>query len=82
MSGAPLLIVDGRKNKQPLSYDIYAFIYMYFITIYHTEFLSISNDARHKKTDLKVFVDVIPKEGLAGWGPRQSFFGYDTDYRI
>ena len=33
------------------------------------------NEARHKKTDFKVFVVVIPKEGLAGWG-RQSFFGY------
>ncbi len=50
-------------------------------------------DAHHEKTDLKVFVIVIPKEGLARWappilsypkkdwpaGPRQSFFGYDTD---
>ena len=32
-----------------------------------------------RNTDLKVFVVVILKEGL---GPHQSFFGYDTDYRI
>ena len=37
------------------------------------------NDARHKKTAFKVFVVVIPKEGL---GPRQSFIGYDNDYTI
>ena len=36
-----------------------------------------SFDAHHEKTDLKVFVVVIPKEGLAGWGP---FFGYNTYY--
>ncbi len=29
-----------------------------------------------KKPDLKVFVVVIPKEGLGG------FFGYDTNYKI
>ncbi len=33
-------------------------------------------DTRHEKTDLKVFVVVIPKEG---W-PRPSFFWYDTDF--
>ncbi len=27
------------------------------------------NDTRHEKTDLKVLVVVIPKEGLVGWGP-------------
>ena len=37
---------------------------------------SCTLDARHEKTDLKVFVVVRPKEGLAG------FFGYDTDYRL
>ncbi len=37
--------------------------------------------ARHRKTDLKIFVVVIPREGLVG-GPRQSFFWYDTDYKI
>ncbi len=26
-------------------------------------------DEHHEKTDLKVFVVVIPKDGLAGWGP-------------
>ena len=42
----------------------------------------------HGKTDLKVFVLVIPKEGLAGGAPpiillaRQSFFWYDTTYKI
>ncbi len=29
----------------------------------------ITHDARHEKTDLKIFVLIIPKEGLAGWGP-------------
>ena len=27
------------------------------------------NDVRHEKTDLKVLVIVIPKEGLVGWSP-------------
>ena len=31
------------------------------------------HDALHEKTDLKVFLSVIPKEGLTG---------YDTDYKI
>ncbi len=30
---------------------------------------------RHEKTDLKVFVVVIPKEGLAGWGPTNPSLG-------
>ncbi len=29
----------------------------------------------HEKTDLKVFVVVIPKEGLAGWGPANPSLG-------
>ncbi len=46
----------------------------------------------HGKTCLNIFVVVVPKEGLAGGGsanpsigmtpPRQSFFWYDTNYRI
>ena len=32
-------------------------------------------DARHGKTDLEVFVVVIPKEGLAGWGPANPSLG-------
>ncbi len=32
-------------------------------------------DARHEKTDLKVFVVVIPKEGLAGCGPTNTSVG-------
>ncbi len=32
-------------------------------------------DVCHKKTDLKVFVVVIPKEGLAGWGPANPSLG-------
>ena len=32
-------------------------------------------DERHKKTDLKVFIVVIPKEGLAGWGPINPSLG-------
>ncbi len=35
-----------------------------------------TNDTRHEKTDIKVFVDVIPKEGR--W-LRPSFFWYDND---
>ncbi len=34
-----------------------------------------SFDARHEKKDLKVFVVVIPKEGLAGWGPINPSLG-------
>ncbi len=33
------------------------------------------NDMRHEKTDLKIFVVVIPKEGLAGWGPANPSLG-------
>ncbi len=29
----------------------------------------------HEKTDLKAFVVVIRKEGLAGWGPNNSSLG-------
>ena len=38
-------------------------------------------DVRLEKTDLKVFVDVIPKEGWKDGRShaRPSFFGYDTD---
>ncbi len=32
-------------------------------------------DTHHEKTDLKVFVVVIPKEGLAGWGPANPSLG-------
>ena len=32
-------------------------------------------NARHEKTDLKVFVVVIPKEGLAGLGPANPSLG-------
>ncbi len=32
-------------------------------------------DACYEKTDLKVFVVVIPKEGLAGWGPQRRIGG-------
>ncbi len=42
------------------------------------QLLSMTYDTCHEKTDLKVFVVVI------AWlaGTRQSFFGYDTDYKI
>ena len=50
----------------------------FHVSEYHTVFTC---DVRHKKIDLKVFVVVIPKEGLPGEAP-QSFFGYDTDYKI
>ena len=33
------------------------------------------NDVHHEKTDLKVFVVVIPKEGLAGWDPANPSLG-------
>ncbi len=33
------------------------------------------NWLRHEKTDLKIFVVVIPKEGLAGWGPTNPSLG-------
>ncbi len=32
-------------------------------------------DVRHEETDLKVFVIVIPNEGLAGWGPTNLSLG-------
>ena len=37
--------------------------------------LRVQVDVRHEKTDLKVFVVVIPKEGLAGWGPANPSLG-------
>ena len=33
------------------------------------------SDVRHKKTDFRVFVVVIPNEGLAGWGPVNPSLG-------
>ena len=30
---------------------------------------------RHEKPDRKVFVIVVPKEGLAGWGPANRSLG-------
>ncbi len=40
--------------------------------------------ARHEKTDLKVFVVVIPKEELAGWGPANPSLGMTptTEYNL
>ena len=35
----------------------------------HSSAMRLIIHARHEKTDLKVFVVVTPKEGLAGWGP-------------
>ncbi len=35
----------------------------------------MSCDARHKKTDLKTFVIVIPKEGLMSLGPANPSLG-------
>ena len=39
---------------------------------------------RHEKTDLKVFVIVKPKEGLAGWGPANPSLGMTqtTEYNL
>ncbi len=37
--------------------------------------VSLSFDMRHEKTDLKVFVVVIPKEGLAGRGSANPSLG-------
>ncbi len=37
----------------------------------------VTGDAYHEKTDLNVFVVVISKEGLAGWG-----LGYDNDKEL
>ncbi len=34
-----------------------------------------TSDARHEKADLKVFVVVIHKEGLVGWGPANHSLG-------
>ena len=40
-------------------------------------------DARHRKTDLKVFVVVIAKEGLAGGDPANPFgMTTTTDYNL
>ena len=35
--------------------------------------------ARHKRTDVKVFVVVFPKKYVRAW-PRPSFFWHDTDF--
>ena len=41
-------------------------------------------DVRHEEIDLKVFVVVIPKEGLAGWGPANPSLGMTptTEYNL
>ncbi len=43
-----------------------------------------TNDARHKNTDLKVYDVVIPKDGLAGWGPANPSLGMTltTEYSL
>ena len=48
------------------------------------EMRSDVHDVRQEKTDLKVFVIVIPKEGLAGWGPTNPFLGMTptTEYNL
>ncbi len=38
--------------------------------------------ARREKTDLKVFVVVIPKEGLAGWGPANPSLGMTPTIKL
>ncbi len=44
----------------------------------------LTYDAHHEKTDLKVFVVVIPKKGLAGWGPTNPLFRVTptTEYNL
>ena len=37
--------------------------------------ITVSNIKRHEKTDFKVFLVVIPKEGLAGWVPANPSLG-------
>ena len=46
--------------------------------------MALIGEARHKKTGFKVFVVVIPKEGLAGWGPANPSLGMTptTEYNL
>ena len=41
-------------------------------------------DARHEKTDIKIFVVVIPKEGLTDWVPTKPSLGMTltTEYNL
>ncbi len=45
---------------------------------------AVHSDACHEKTDFKVFVIVMPKEGLAGWGPANPSLGMTptTEYNL
>ena len=43
----------------------------------HVDCIDLTLEPRHAQTGLKIFVIVIPNEGLAG-----AFFWYSTDYRI
>ena len=45
---------------------------------------SLPYDACHEKTDLKVFIVVMLKEGLAGWGPANPSLGMTptTEYNL
>ena len=57
------------------------------VQLHFRGFFLLTCDARHEKTNLKIFVVVIPKEGLAGWGPANPSLGmtlttkyYSTDF--
>ncbi len=50
------------------------------LAVCEVSLLSQTSERCHEKMCLKIFVVVIPKEKLEG--PRQSFFGHDTDYKI
>ena len=52
-----------KTKKGPLLLQFLALLQAYLSPIF---------DARHRKTDPKVSVVVIPKEGLVGWGPANA----------
>ena len=45
------------------------------MTLGSAPLLSVLFKVCHEETDLKVFVVVMPEEGLAGWGPSNPSFG-------
>ncbi len=61
-----LLLVYNNNNDLYMHFSVMRLMYIQLFGTKHT------CDARHEKTDLKVFVVVIPKEGLAGLFSREA----------
>ncbi len=75
------LLLNLSHNKQFV--QSHSFLYdVTMIYIWGTFPFPMWIELCHIKTGLKIYVSVIPKEGLPGTTSSQAFFWYDTNYRI